>query len=133
MSGRSLALCLFAVALAACGRDGSAQSLDATLDGPIQLAAGQSAVFSAAKLEVAFTGIAADSRCPNDVTCVWAGEIVVQLSIRNDGKTTEQVIKGMQSAAVGAYTVTVLEVLPARATSQPIAPADYRVTLKVTH
>jgi hypothetical protein len=132
MIGRSLALCVFAVALAACGRDGSAQSLDATLDGPIQLAPGQSAVFAAEKLEVRFTGIASDSRCPNDVACVWAGEIIVRLSIRSDGKTTEQEIRDTQSGAIGAYKVTVLDVLPARATSQPIAPADYRVTLKVT-
>ncbi len=78
-----------------------------------------------------FTGIAADSRCPSDVTCVWAGEIVVQLAINSDGTTTQHEIKENESAAVGGYTVTVLQVLPARTSSQRIAPADYRVTLKV--
>ena len=72
MIGRYLVLSLFAVALAACGRDGSAAALNA----PIQLAPGQSAVFEAEKLEVQFVDIDSDSRCPSDVTCLWAGEIV---------------------------------------------------------
>ena len=39
----------------------------------------------------------------------------------------------MQNVAVDGYTVTVLEVLPARGPeAHRIAPADYRVTLKVT-
>ncbi len=128
MIGRSLALCLLAVALAACGRDGSA----ATLAAPIQLAPGQSALFDAEDLEVKFVGIDSDSRCPTDVTCVWAGEVIVRLTLSKDGRTKELGIKATQSMAVEGFAVTVLDVLPVRTTSQPIAPADYRVTLKVT-
>jgi hypothetical protein len=115
------------VALADCGRHGSA----AALNEPLQLAPGHAAVFSGEKIEVTFVDIESDSRCPNDVTCVWAGEIVVRLAIRSDGRTQQVGIKENQSLAVDEYTVSVLQVLPARATSQPIAPADYRVTLKV--
>jgi hypothetical protein len=128
MIARSFVLALFAVALAACGRDGSA----ATLNEPIQLAPGQSATFEAEQLSVQFVGIAADSRCPSDATCVWAGEVVVQFAIRQDDRTTQQEIKENESGAVGAYSVTVLGVLPIPSTQQRIAPADYRVTLKVT-
>ena len=116
-----------AVALAACGRDGSA----ATLDAPIQLAPGQSAVFDAENLAVKFVGIDTDSRCPSDVACVWAGEVVVRLSVRKDSRTKELSIKATQSLPVDGYSVTVLDVLPPRPSSQRIAPADYRVTLKV--
>ena len=128
MIARSFLLLILAVALAACGRDGSAAELDA----PIQLTPGQSAVFAAQKLEVHFAGIENDSRCPADVACVWAGEVIVQLAVRSDGKTTQHSIRETQSATVAGYTITVLQVLPARASSQRIAPADYRVTLKVT-
>jgi uncharacterized lipoprotein YajG len=128
MIARSFVLALFAVALAACGRDGSA----ATLNEPIQLAPGQSAVFESGQLSVQFVGIGADSRCPSDTTCVWAGEVVVQFAIRQDDRTTQQEIKENESGAVGAYSVTVLGVLPIPSTQQRIAPADYRVTLKVT-
>jgi len=120
---------LLAVALAACGRDGSATTLDA----PIQLAPGESAVFKAEKLEVTFVAVVSDSRCPSDVTCVWAGELVVRLAIRSDGRQTEHELKEMEKAAVDGYVVDLLEVLPARGPQeQRVAPADYRVTFKVT-
>ena len=127
MSGRYFVCIVFAVALAACGRDGSA----ATLNAPIQLEPGQSAVFDAENLAVKFIGIDSDSRCPSDVACVWAGEVVVRLSVRKDSRTQELSIKATQSLPVDGFSVTVLDVLPPRASSQRIAPADYRVTLKV--
>jgi hypothetical protein len=129
MIARCLISIILAVALAGCGRDGSA----ATLNAPIQLAPGQSAAFKAEQLEVTFVGIASDSRCPSDVTCVWAGELVVRIAIRSDGRQTEHELKEMQQATVDGYVVNLLEVLPARGPQeQRIAPNDYRVTLKVT-
>ena len=127
MIGRSLVLLLLAVALAACGRDGSA----ATLDMPIQLAPGQSAVYDAENLEVKFVGIDSDSRCPSDVACVWAGEVIVRLTVRKDRRTKELSIKGNENLPVDGFVVSVLEVLPPPKSTQRIAPADYRVTLKV--
>jgi len=128
MIGRSLVLLLLAVALAACGRDGSA----ATLDMPIQLAPGQSAVFKEQKLQIQLVNVA-DSRCPTDVTCLWAGEVVVRLAIRSQGKVAEHELKELQKGALDGYVFEILNVLPARGLqAQRIAPADYRVTLKVT-
>lgn len=132
MIRRRLLLVLLTAALAACGRGGAATEIEGSLDAPSQLAPGQSLVLAAEKLEVQFIGIASDSRCPSDVTCVWAGEVIARLAIRNDGKTTQHEVKETQSATVDRYTVTVLQVLPARTSSQPIAAADYRVTLKIT-
>ena len=117
------------VALAACS-SATHDSVEATLGAPLQLAPGQSAVLS--DLEVQFAGIAADSRCPSDVTCVWAGEVVARLAVRHERKPSQHEVREMESAPVGGYSISVLQVLPARATSQPIAPADYRVTLKIT-
>src|ERR1043165_1642145 len=97
---------IWAVALAACGRDGSA----ATLDAPIQLAPGESAAFDAADLEGKFVGIDSDSRCPSDVACVWAGEVVVRLSVRKDRRPQDLAIKATQSLPVEGFTVTVLDV-----------------------
>jgi hypothetical protein len=120
---------LLAVALAGCGRDGSA----ASLNGPIQLAPGQSAVFKAEKLEITFVDVVSDSRCAADVTCVWQGAVTVLLAIRSDGKVTQHEADVLTDLAVDGYVVDVLDVLPARGPqSQRIAAADYRVTLKVT-
>jgi hypothetical protein len=118
---------LFAAAPVPGGRHGSA----ATLNAPIQLAPGQSAVFDAENLEVKFVAIDSDSRCPSDVACVWAGEVVVRLAVRKDRRTKELAIKGNQNLPVEGFVVSVLEVLPPASSSQRIAPADYRVTLKV--
>ena len=128
MIGHDLSRILVAVALAACGRDGAA----ATLNAPLQLAPGQSALFDAADLEVKFVGIDSDSRCPSDVACVWAGEVIVRLSVRKDRRTKELAIKSNASLPVEGFVVAVLEVLPPASSAQRIAPADYRVTLKVT-
>jgi hypothetical protein len=117
----------WAVALAACGRDGSA----ATLDVPIQLAPGQSAVFKDEDLQVQLVEVS-DSRCPTDVTCLWAGEAVVRLAIRSKGKASEHELKEFQKGALDGYLCEILQVLPPRGPeAQRIAPADYRVTLKV--
>jgi hypothetical protein len=128
MIRRLLMMC--GVALAACSGSTSG-SIEATLGAPLQLAPGQTAVLSDG-LEVQFAGIAADSRCPSDVTCVWAGEVVARLAVRDERKTSQHEVREMQSAPIGGYSVSVLQVLPARATSQPIAASDYRVTLKIT-
>jgi hypothetical protein len=118
---------LIAVALAACGRGGAA-----TLNEPIQLAPGEWANFESENLEVKFVGIDEDSRCPNDVTCVWAGEVVVRLALRRDSRNKEVSVKETQGLAVDGYTIDILQVLPPRASSGPVALADYRVTLKIT-
>ena len=55
-----------------------------------------------------------------------------RISHSNAGKTTRHEVREMQSATVGAYTVSVLQVLPAPTSSQRIAAADYRATLKIT-
>jgi hypothetical protein len=123
---RLLVPLLFAVALAACGRDGTA----ATLNEPIQLAPGQSAVFHD-NLKVRLVDVS-DSRCPTDVTCLWAGEAIVRLTIISKGKTSEHELKELQKGALDGYLFEILQVLPARGPeAQRIAPADYRVTLKV--
>jgi hypothetical protein len=129
MIGRYFASILLAVALAACGRGGSAASLDE----PIQLAPGQSAIFRAEKIEVTFVELISDSRCPSDATCFWQGTVTVRLAIRSNGKTTQHEADAANDVTVDGYAVDVLDVLPARGPErQRIAAGDYRVTLKVT-
>jgi hypothetical protein len=124
-----VSLLLSAVALAACGRGGAT----ATLDEPVQLAPGQTAVFNAEKLEVTFVQVGADSRCPTDVTCFWQGTVTVRLAIRSNGRMTQHEADTANDVALNGYVVDVIDVLPERgAQSQQIAPADYRVTLKLT-
>ena len=83
--------------------------------------------------EVQFVDVASDSRCASDMTCLWAGELVLRLAIRSKGKETQHEVRELQSVAVDGYAVTVLEALPASGPeAHRIDPADYRVTIKVT-
>lgn len=119
----------WAVAPAACGRGGATTNLDE----PVQLAPGESALFQAGKLEVTFVEVISDSRCPTDTTCIWQGTVSVRLAIRSDGKVTQHEADASNDVAISGYVVDILDVLPARGPqSQRIAPADYRVTLKIT-
>lgn len=39
---------------------------------------------------VTFLKVNEDSRCPSDVTCIWAGQAKISLSITSNEKTTEK-------------------------------------------
>ena len=47
-------------------------------------------VFQVADVELKFVEVVSDSRCPKNVTCVWAGEVVVLVDVYKDGKKVEQ-------------------------------------------
>jgi hypothetical protein len=73
-----------------------------------------------------------DSRCPSDVTCVWAGEVKVQLSTRiNAAEAVQHEITAGQQATVGALRLIVVKVQPEPISTRKISPEEYRVTLKV--
>lgn len=124
---------LLAVVLVACKSGGATASRAASLDREIQLAPKEQAVFDPHGLTVEFVRVVEDSRCPTDMTCVWAGEIKVQLSTRIDAAEAEQhEIAAGQHAKVGEFQLFVVNVEPERISTREISAAEYRVTLKVT-
>ncbi|MGQ0589995.1 MAG: hypothetical protein ACT4N8_10780 [Sphingosinicella sp.] len=67
-----------------------------------------------------------DSRCPVDVTCIWAGRIVLRAQV-NDGASRRVFDLDLgQSVQVGDGMLALREVTPARHSGAPISPADYR-------
>lgn len=90
-------------------------------------------------LSVQFVGYR-DSRCPSDVTCVWAGEAqafvwvagpgmdahVVSLPWRGGADTPTQAVQ-----RVGAYTLRLASLEPHPHSGGKVAPGDYRVVLEV--
>jgi hypothetical protein len=53
------------------------------------LAPGQSATVKTADTRITFREVREDSRCPVDVTCVWAGDAKVEVTIARPGVTAE--------------------------------------------
>ena len=125
----SLSLCW----LAACGSPASDVTPPSlALDSEGTLAAGATAAVTGTDLQVTFVGVGEDSRCPTDVSCVWAGEITVRLAARigSAEPVTRDVLEG-RSAVIEPYRLTVTSVRPEPVSSKKLEPADYRITLIV--
>jgi len=87
----------------------------------VVLGEGQSAELGASgspgAVVVTFRGVTSDSRCPRNVQCVWAGEVVVRLTYAG-GATGELslTLPGSEAAPAaadaGRYRISLLEVTP---------------------
>lgn len=96
---------------------------------------GERAVFEAdgERLEVLFVGVTADSRCPVDVTCIWAGEARVALDFVGLMSWEGTLSAGAgASVTVAGWIVTVTDLTPAPRSDRTIAPGDYEVRIVVT-
>ncbi len=63
------------------------------LDEPFELALGQTAFLE--DVEVTFAALRGDNRCPADVTCLLAGEAVIELHISRTGESKTALILSM--------------------------------------
>ncbi len=110
--------------------------VSSSLGKEVSLGVGQSAVFAGEGLAVRFLGIPQDSRCPKDVTCVWAGEVKVLVEAVLNGRFLgrhELVLgAGGPSATVtlDGYVVQLLKLEP-YPTSAGIAPDAYAATFVI--
>ena len=129
---QALVALLSTVVLAACQSTGAAAPQAGSLNQEIQLAPNQQAAYQQQGLAVEFVRVLEDSRCPTDTTCVWAGEVKVQLATRLDtAEPVQHEIKAGEYATVGAFRVVIVNVQPVRVSTRQIPQEDYRVTLKV--
>jgi hypothetical protein len=86
---------------------------------------------------ITFDGVSEDSRCPSDVQCVWAGQVIADLTVTGPQGQSGQVsltLMGGQSDPVitGDYTITLLAVDPYPESSGPFDASSYVATLQVT-
>jgi hypothetical protein len=122
---------------AACGgsptaADGPAFRLDQSFD----LRAGETASLSSGDLTVTFESVPADSRCPVNVTCVWAGDATVQLRARSDaaaeGRPELHTNAGPQEAAYAGFRIVLQKLEPQPRDGTKLEPGDYVATLIVS-
>jgi hypothetical protein len=75
-----------------------------------------------------------DYRCPEDVICIWGGDVELFFSINVNLVRTDTVIKlyGNNPVDIGGYTWKVLEVSPLPNTTRVTEQKDYRVELLIT-
>jgi len=56
------------------------------------LSVGQTAVLNGGGPRITFRQVSEDSRCPTDVTCVWAGDAKIEITISRNGSDDTKVV-----------------------------------------
>ena len=86
-------------------------------------------------LRLNFGRVLEDSRCPVDVTCVWAGNAKVEIGIGAGMGPTHPLHlntnAGPRAVTWSGIRVTLLEVTPSPHSENPIPLEDYSVTLSL--
>ena len=128
-----------AVAALACASGSTASDVAEITPGePFRLAVGEEMLLPSEDLLVRFSGVTADSRCPQGVNCFWAGDAAVEVRLtRGEEETSVSVHthggeKYPRSAAAFGCTVHLEDVSPYPSAKREIAPEDYVAILKLT-
>jgi hypothetical protein len=121
---------ILALALAACG----AETTEPALGDNIELRVGATVTIPGDSVAVRFTDVTADSRCPSDVQCVWAGEAVTTFTVGAAEQVTLTLGADAQKATVitRGYQMTIVALKPYPTSTAPIAKGDYVATIRFT-
>jgi hypothetical protein len=103
-----------------------------------KLKAGRQVTGKGTRLRIRFVTVENDSRCPSDVTCVWAGNAAVQLQFGTGRSSKTITLNTSKSPSfVGeteyhGYRVTLVDLSPYPRSDRKIARRDYIATLLVS-
>lgn len=122
------------VLLAGC--DGNQMPIAVGLGEVFTIGVGQSAQIASEDMEVTFIEVIGDSRCPQNVNCVWEGVASSHIKITHEGVDYSIVLNqpGLTEQASETfinYTVT-YSLNPYPREGEEIPPEDYLLTLNVT-
>jgi len=97
---------------------------------------GQSVKVSEEDLVITFNEVTGDSRCPQNVTCIWAGEVKAKVTVDYEGKEypIELVEPGSADKAeyeFSGYTL-VYHIDPYPIAEEEISSDEYRLTMTIT-
>lgn len=106
-------------------------------DAPFKMTQKKGVAFENDDLKIIFNTISEDSRCPEGTTCVWEGQVKVNLTVKtkNASEQVEMLRKGGQKEnaiqQVGNHTIYLMAVNPYPKDGQTIAQEDYKITIVV--
>ena len=119
------------IAFAAALTAGCVTSSVVSQNGVAEVKLGQTADFGEAKVTV--VKLLEDSRCPERVQCVWAGQVKVAVRIENrDGTSVRDLTTEAPIQAGGGGILELRSVWPAKVAGRTISNGDYRFTLRYT-
>ncbi len=110
------------------------------LDETFSLGGGETAVLDTDDLQLHFTEVPEDSRCPTEVECFWTGRALVVITAEQGGEsvtlqfdTNPAPSETIDALAAFAYMVQLEQLDPyPKDPENPIAFTDYRAQLMVT-
>ena len=105
----------------------------------VEIPLGRTVPIDNGAIDVTFTEVVEDSRCPTNVMCVWRGRAVVGLRIRHlDGSETDELLtKGREPSALtlpaDGYGLLLVSLTPYPMAGASTPPADSTgLTVRVT-
>ncbi|HEX8922318.1 MAG TPA: hypothetical protein VF766_12660 [Pyrinomonadaceae bacterium] len=109
---------------------------EAALDQEFEIKVGQRVSIKSEGLLISFSSIAEDSRCPEGVQCVWAGNVKVVLKVSKARKrfTTLRLNTNLDPthSAYRQYDVKLVGISPNRKKDVPVKRSEYVATLMVS-
>ena len=103
-----------------------------------KLRAGRQTALAGEAITIKFSSVGADSRCPAEVQCAWAGNAEVLLEIGDDGKVASLKLNthgGPQYVKEGRYRVYGVELIglsPHPRRDKKIGASEYVAALKIS-
>jgi len=109
-----------------------AGEIKAALGEKFTLAIGQSAAITGENLEIRFVEVIGDSRCPQGVQCIWAGEASSHIEITYaDSKYQLVLTQPSDSEAEFASYLIRFNLTPYPVAGKQIQDRDYRLELQI--
>ncbi|MEH1813864.1 MAG: hypothetical protein V7K26_21145 [Nostoc sp.] len=110
-----------------------------TLNTPFYLRYGRTAYLPTENIEIKFSKVIQDSRCPTDVTCIWQGQVIIGLDIIKNGQQvstlTLTLVPGRDALPIqflDKYSVKLTQVSPYPNSKKVIALKDYIAKIVVS-
>jgi len=122
-----------ALMLSCAGQAGGGKQVTAGQE--FKLKVGQEVRLKAERVKVRFASVVEDSRCPEGVDCIWAGNAKVSLVLEREGGARRVVELNTnvepKTAAAEGYEVRLTNLSPYPQAEKKIDPKQYAATLVV--
>jgi len=124
-------VCACTLSVAAC-----ASTSSASLDQKFSLGVGDSATIAGENLKFKFLNVISDSRCPEGVTCIWAGEVSCLIQVTDKELKTTEVVLTAPGSSPGNKDITgyniAFDVTPYPKQAQVINKGEYLLNMTVS-
>lgn len=107
-----------------------------TLNDINRLSVGTTLNISSESLHVRFDSVSEDSRCPENMVCIWSGNARVHCTIIKNQSSKQQIVLNTttmpQNASYQGYTIRLAEVTPLPKAGERTPQSAYRAGITIT-